>query len=290
MKILAAREYAGDVVKWIWGAKYKGTPRNGIADAMEAVEGFADYPTPADLMSRDVVVDVPGRIGGKTHELAPLLASAVASRLGIPHWVDLIERTREAPPMRRMGRAERKEHVKGLYRVQKVPGFRKALKGKRVLVVDDVSTTGATLGEIERVLLKAGAADVVGLVLAKVKKKAKGAPVAKKKKAKKKARKKAKRKARKTRPAPPAPPAPRRAPIGALSLFRVDLVVKDERGGARLARHLAKAPWIESATGYVAEEGPRVMAHLQARDAADALELVVAARKATFRKRKSRRW
>lgn len=272
MKILAAREYAGDVVKWIWGAKYKGTPRNGVADAVEAVESFADYPASADLLSRDVVVDVPGRIGGKTHELAPLLASAAASRLSIPHWVDVIERTREAPPMRRMGREERKTHVKGLYRVQKVPGIRAAVKGKRVLVVDDVSTTGATLHEIERVLLKAGAADVVGLVLAKVKKK-KGAPVAKKK-AKKKAAKK-----------PPATPA--RKP-GVRQVFIVKLPGGREtspRSRRALALAKAKARRIEKHAAVViafawyrdlakAGEAVEIVAHVWATTETEARQVV----------------
>lgn len=274
MKILAAREYAGDVVKWVWGAKYKGTPRNGIRDAIEAVESFADYPVPAELGDRDLVIPVPGRIGGKTHALAPRLAEAVASRLDIP-VVNVMGRTRRAPPMRRMGPAERKKNVKGLFAV----AAPETVKGRRVLVVDDVSTTGATLEEMGRVLLKAGAADVVGLVLAKVKKK-KGAPVAKKKR-KKKAKKKRKKKAE---------PAPERGPAGAVKLHRVDIPVKDERATVKLARHMNRVAWIERAWGEVFEDTARVSVQLYARDAADAVRLVEAGRKATTRRPRRRRW
>jgi predicted amidophosphoribosyltransferase len=272
VKILAAREYAGDVVKWVWGAKYKGTPRNGIADAIEAVESFADYPVPIDLVDRDLVIPVPGRIGGKTYELSPRLASAAASRLDLELRV-VLERTREAPPMRHMGPEKRRANVKGLYRVTQPA----VVKGRRILVVDDVSTTGATLEEIERVLLKAGAADVVGLVLAKVKKKPKKerAPVAKKK-AKKKARPKA---------PPKAPPA--KGPAGVVSLFRVDLTVEDEAEMKRQVRQLNKVPWIKSAMGYVlVDGGARVLVHVEARDSKDATELVAAGLRAKVRRRR----
>ena len=54
--------------------------------------------------------------------------------------------------MRRMGREERLQHVKGLYRVD----HPSKVKGKRVLVVDDVSTTGATEPIVDRARVKLG--------------------------------------------------------------------------------------------------------------------------------------
>jgi predicted amidophosphoribosyltransferase len=224
MRILAARPYRDGASKMVWGAKYSGKPRDGFLDAEEAIRDFVQYlPALGDV---DLVTPVPGRIGGKTHELAPRLAVIVADTLGVLIG-NLLERTRKAPPMRRMGREERARHVAGLYRLKRGA----AVKGKRILVVDDVSTTGATLRECRRVLLDAGAKSVVGLVLAKVTKKKGGAPVPPKVK-KKRAKKKPKTA---TAPKPKAPDL--RA--GASGLYSVDMrfeKVANARGTERVLR------------------------------------------------------
>ena len=58
--------------------------------------------------------------------------------------------------------AARRANVLGVYRAVRT----EEIAGKRFLLVDDVLTTGATLGEATRVLKEAGAADVMGLTLA----------------------------------------------------------------------------------------------------------------------------
>ncbi|MEX0759520.1 MAG: phosphoribosyltransferase family protein, partial [Tistlia sp.] len=60
----------------------------------------------------------------------------------------------------------RKLNVAGAFAVP--PPARRALKGRRVLLVDDVLTTGATLSACARTLKRAGAASVDALVLARV--------------------------------------------------------------------------------------------------------------------------
>ena len=59
---------------------------------------------------------------------------------------------------------ERKKNLKGAFGVKN----KKLIKGKRILIIDDVYTTGSTLKECAKVLLKSGAKSVDTLTVAKV--------------------------------------------------------------------------------------------------------------------------
>ncbi len=74
----------------------------------------------------------------------------------------LLVKTRETKPQKRMSRKERAENVHGAYRVVN----REKCKGKTVVLVDDVTTTGSTGNEIAKKLLRAGAKEVYFLTAA----------------------------------------------------------------------------------------------------------------------------
>ncbi len=74
----------------------------------------------------------------------------------------LLIKTRETQPQKRMTRQERAENVRGAYRVEN----RATCKGRRVLLVDDVTTTCSTGNEIAKKLLQAGATEVYFLTAA----------------------------------------------------------------------------------------------------------------------------
>ena len=59
---------------------------------------------------------------------------------------------------------QRKENIRGVFTV----AHPERIKGRKILLVDDVYTSGATLGELRRVLLKAGAASVCGVAFCRV--------------------------------------------------------------------------------------------------------------------------
>ena len=79
--------------------------------------------------------------------------------------VDAIVKTKETEPQEQLGKAERKTNL--VYAYDCVSD----VKGKRVLVIDDVKTTGATLNECGRVLKKAGATCVIGITIASAREK-----------------------------------------------------------------------------------------------------------------------
>ena len=94
---------------------------------------------------------------------AELIAKPLARMLGIPFRSYLLLRTRPRPNQLRLTRRERWETVRGAYATHKTAQVDKL----RVLLVDDVFTTGATLDACSRALKGAGAAQVVGLTVAR---------------------------------------------------------------------------------------------------------------------------
>lgn len=79
--------------------------------------------------------------------------------------LETLEKTLDNPPQSGIDdEAERRANVLGVYRAVKEKDF----AGKRLLLIDDVCTTGSTLGECARVLKAAGAADVMCLTLSMV--------------------------------------------------------------------------------------------------------------------------
>ena len=120
------------------------------------------------LAEAELIVPVPlhrWRLLHRRYNQAALLAMALAKGAGVPCMPDLLYRARRTPPQGLLGRDARARNVKGAIRLGKAIDF---VKEKRILVVDDVLTTGATLGECVRVLREAGAARVDVVTLARV--------------------------------------------------------------------------------------------------------------------------
>jgi ComF family protein len=145
--------------------KYGGRP--GLAETLahfmlrhfEAGEG-GDEP---------LLVPVPlhrWRIWARGYNQAALIASALARRTGGRAELDLLRRTRSTPPLRGLGRRERALAVRGAFQVPLAARAR--LAGRRVVLVDDVYTSGATASACARTLKRAGAASVETLCWARV--------------------------------------------------------------------------------------------------------------------------
>lgn len=117
----------------------------------------------------DIIAPVPlhrWRLFARRYNQAALLALALAPPAARPCLPGLLCRTRATPSQGGLGRIGRSRNVRGAFAV--AAGHRGRVADRRVLLIDDVYTTGATVEEAARVLLAAGAAAVDVLTLARV--------------------------------------------------------------------------------------------------------------------------
>ncbi len=117
----------------------------------------------------DALVPVPlhwRRLWGRRFNQAAALARAVAVGRGVPVLTAALKRTRATPQQVGLSRSARAENVQGAFAVAR--DGKVAVEGKRLILVDDVLTSGATVDACSRALLRAGARNVDVLVFARV--------------------------------------------------------------------------------------------------------------------------
>lgn len=141
-------------------------------DRMEGAPAFAVWMARAgaELMAdADLVVPVPlhrWRLLRRRYNQSAVLALSLARLGGLPVRVDALMRTRHTPPMGGLNREARLRNLRGAIAVR--PGRAADLSGRKIILIDDVLTTGATAQACARVLRRAGAARVDILTLARV--------------------------------------------------------------------------------------------------------------------------
>jgi len=144
--------------------KYEEVTRLGLWFAHRLAE-LDDFSLPP--WRPDLIVPVPlhpERRRERGYNQAELIAGPLARRLKIPLKPHLLIRTKSRPPQLLLSRSQRWETVRGAYATPKGCGVDKL----RILLVDDVLTTGATLDACARALKKAGAAQVLALTVGRV--------------------------------------------------------------------------------------------------------------------------
>ncbi len=142
------------------------------ADALSGVPVLARWMVRAGseiLPEADWLVPVPlywTRLFRRRYNQSAELARAIARFSGVAVLPDGLQRTRNTPSQGGLTRAGRQANVLGAFYVS--PRHRKRLSNRKVVLVDDVMTTGATLNACASALLDAGAAQIDALCLARV--------------------------------------------------------------------------------------------------------------------------
>ena len=122
----------------------------------------------ADLATPELIIPVPlhrRRLRSRGFNQALVLARFLFPKAGRRIVANLLVRTRWTDPQTALSGRERRQNLVGAFTVSKP----ERIVGQRILLIDDVYTTGTTLNECARVLKKNGAAQVEALTLARVK-------------------------------------------------------------------------------------------------------------------------
>ena len=127
---------------------------------------WREYPMPVDLL---IPVPLhPARQRERGYNQAELLARALRGMIDLPVVTTGLRRVRHTPPQMSLSAADRRENVWGafVYRAEAGDGDN-PISNRRILVIDDVCTTGSTLEACSLALKAAGASAVWGFTLAR---------------------------------------------------------------------------------------------------------------------------
>ncbi len=111
----------------------------------------------------DMVVPVPmneKKRRERGYDQASLIAKALAAETGLPFSDRTLIRTRRTRPQKELNDTERRKNLKNAFKIGQ-----SSVKSRKVLLVDDIYTTGSTMDACAEVLLKAGAEAVYGMTV-----------------------------------------------------------------------------------------------------------------------------
>lgn len=125
------------------------------------------YAHSAELAGCDAILPVPlhpRRKRSRGFNQAELLARTLSRSIGLQVWPHILVRSKDTLPQSGLTDAQREQNIRGAFSVHRSS----KIAGRKLLLVDDVYTTGATLAACCRALLDAGAGQVCVLTVARV--------------------------------------------------------------------------------------------------------------------------
>ncbi len=157
--------YKGALLEAIHLFKYRKDAGMGMGKQLGAFMAAWAYDSlsPADY---DAVIPIPlhhNRLKERGFNQSAILAREIARMFSLPLDLSTLWRKEDRPPQVGLGRQQRRKNTRGVFEVKRG----KDIYRKRLLLVDDVFTTGSTAGECARLLRRHGALEVAVLTLAR---------------------------------------------------------------------------------------------------------------------------
>ncbi len=159
-KFAGARWARTELGEWIYRFKYGG--EQIVVDHLAA--RLTDFIRAHAEIHADLIVPIPSTKKERPYDPVPLLARALGKAIGVPVNETALVKTRATRLQKEMTNlAQKQANVQGAFSIADT----NAVRGKRVLLLDDFFDSGMTLAEATRVLLAAGAAEVCVLTVTK---------------------------------------------------------------------------------------------------------------------------
>jgi ComF family protein len=153
--------YQGEVRRLVHAYKFGGVSALGRPLGLQLAAGYRDHGLDADAVAAVPLTGARKRQRG--YNQAALGGREAATELGLPYLEPLRRRGHATPQAGSASAEQRRQNVRDAF--APAPGVQ--VRGQRILLIDDVATTGATLSACAGVLLSMGASAVVGLTLAR---------------------------------------------------------------------------------------------------------------------------
>ncbi len=154
--------HEGNIKKAIWRFKFRSKLYYADPFTDYMLDCFNEYYFNSCI---DYLVPVPMNKKKKRYRgynQTEVLAKYLSKKCGVPYLKDGLIKVKENKDQHGMTLSERRINIKGVYGVNKHIDFR----GKRVIIIDDVLTTGLTMYECAKMLKKSGAESVYGITIA----------------------------------------------------------------------------------------------------------------------------
>lgn len=167
--LLVATSYETKFIrKLIWQFKY-----NFVQDIAEILGiilvDFLITQNLKEYFAKCLIIPVPlhkSKLKQRGFNQAELLAEVVAKNLGLK-LLTALKRHKNTKAQVELDQEERKKNVRQVFRLSDGAKLKNQLKNQRILLIDDVVTTGSTLNECAKVLRRAGAREIWALVVAR---------------------------------------------------------------------------------------------------------------------------
>jgi len=161
--------YTGLAAELVRGMKYRG--KAWYADTLAAFMAERYFceadPETGELPAYDFILGLPMSKRKKTirgYDQAALIAAGLARRIGIPYLKGALIRVRETDVMSSLSADERRQNLAGAFSVRR--DMIHCIAGKKLLLADDVYTTGSSADACAETLMSAGAKNVDAIVFA----------------------------------------------------------------------------------------------------------------------------
>lgn len=159
--LLSPFEYSGSVIKILRDFKFKSNFKVGDILNLMINDFIGGY---SHLSGFDCIIPVPlskERLLERGYNQSEMLAKNISEQISVPMRTDIIERIRHTERQSLLNIPDRIKNVRGAFKANG------NIKGKRIIIVDDIYTTGNTMKNCALELQRIGASEIIGITAAK---------------------------------------------------------------------------------------------------------------------------